>query len=133
MKINVATGKICIAGQFMYRKDHNPVILCLDLTTHQRNIGIIIPSFKSFSFQWKLFSSPLCRYRLSSDCLAVYSLHTRMVLRDHLILHHRLYRLYRPVIHGSIRTYQRFFIKVAVKIVIIITVFSVYRLCSLRN
>ena len=133
MKINVATGKICIAGQFMYRKDHNPVILCLDLTTHQRNIGIIILAFKSFSFQWKLFSSPLCRYRLSSDCLAVHSLHTRMVLRDHLILHHRLYRLYRPVIHGSIRPHQRFFIKVAVKIVIIITVFSVYRLCSLRN
>ena len=37
------------------------------------------------------------------------------------------------VIHGSIRPHQRFFIKVAVKIVIIITVFSVYRLCSLRN
>ena len=50
MKINVATERFRIAGQAPGQMEGSQpsVILCLDLTTHQRNIGIIILAFKSF-------------------------------------------------------------------------------------
>ena len=133
-EINIARGKLCISLHLMNGKNHDSVILHLDLTVDRRGVSdIIILPFKTFALNRHLLSSTPCRNRLALNIHAVLSLNRRMIDSNDLPCNYRLNRMHGPVVHRTIRKHLRLTVQIRIKVVVIITVDSVDLSCSLGN
>ena len=127
MEINISPGQFSVAKQLMHRKNYNPAVLHLDFTIHRCSIGqIVIHSLKAFSFDRRLFLTTLGNLCLALDRSSVFAGNRRVVNGNYLPLYHRFDGMYGPVIYRTIWKFLRFFIKVGIKIVIVVSIRSIF-------